>query len=179
MANQGLNNNVVKISENGTLIPTALTSAQMLALTPSEGEMCYCSTYGKWFFYNGSTWQVEGETIELTNKSGGSLATGKVVIIDSANNNSCDTVAGGFNLSVVGAIVIGGANNVQMTIAYSGIWDVDFNESVARGEWARTSADAGRGAGDAAAAAGMFAQVVEASGGAGLARCFLFTKEVY
>lgn len=172
------------IDVGGGYTYTVANLTALNALTgETSGETAWMTAapdgFGKAWYFNGTTWQVQGETVEITNKSGGALAEGKVVTIDGGNNNACDTVAVGFVEDVIGPVVIGGADSAQITVAYNGIWNVDCNEAVTRGEWLRTSATAGEAAGDANPAAGMFGQVLQTTGGAGLARSIIFSKEMF
>lgn len=149
----------------------------------SAGETAWMTTApdgnGKAWYFNGTTWQVLGETVETTNKSGTTLAYGKVVVVDSANDDACTRVSTGFQTNVIGPIVIGGANNARVVVAVCNKWDVYYNESVSAGEYCRTSATIGEAAGDASPNAGMFGQVVESTGGSGVALTMLFPKEMY
>lgn len=178
MTTQGLNNNKVKITNSGTLILNPLTSAEMVALSPVAGERCYCSTFKKIFTYNGSVWLVKGETIELTNNCGSALVEGDVVIFNSAANESCTTTTTQGNKSVAGAVVIGGDNGAQVTIAYKGIWNVLNADAVARGNFLITSTTAKKSTDVGSGQTGIFAQALQSTGAAGLVPCFLFVKEV-
>jgi hypothetical protein len=77
----------------------------------------------------------------LTNKSGGAVAYGDVVILDSANNEAFTTSTAGAEVVGVGVVteVNGIANNAAGRIAFQGYVDlVNVNASVTRGHFGKT-----------------------------------------
>jgi len=156
------------------------TRAEMLALTGlTAGDNCWCSTYDKPFTYNGSTWQVVGETMQMTNEASGTFVEGDICILDTLNDDSVDVTSTANDLGVVGIVVIGGANGSEMTIAFAGIWDVDFGAGVTRGYYVQTSTTAGQAMAVLGGDSGTIGVVIEGTASAGLARCWLSGKEAY
>ena len=70
---------------------------------------------------------LEPGTIQLTNRSGGVLEYGDVVVIDKTNPLSVTTTDVAYNEDVIGVIKVGGANNEPITIQYAGIIDVKIS----------------------------------------------------
>jgi len=124
--------------------PWVRITSEMTGLSPDNGWMIYNSDYQKPWYYNGTTWQVSGETIQLQNRSGGTRVAGDVVIIDTGNAKAVTTTTLSFNELCTGVVVIGGANLAQMTIAYSGIWPVKVTGAVSIGDSLCTSTTATR-----------------------------------
>lgn len=160
-----------------------LTRTQMLAISsPTAGDTCWCTTYNKMFTYGhegGTTWQVPGETIEMTNEAVGTFEEGDICVLDDLNDESIDITTTAYDGDVVGIIVIGGANGVACTVAVKGKWDVYFQGVATRTNWVTTSTTAGYAQNVAGSSDAVIGQVIEATGGAGLAKCWLFGKEAY
>jgi hypothetical protein len=79
--------------------------------------------------------------VYLTNKSGGSVAVGDVVIIDSANDNAFTTSTAGAELVGIGVVIETGgiANNAVGRVAVEGqVSLVNVNASVTRGHFGKT-----------------------------------------
>jgi hypothetical protein len=77
----------------------------------------------------------------LTNKSGGSVAKGDVVVIDSANDEAFKTSTAGAEVVGVGVVIEdnGIANNAQGRVAFQGyVALVNVNASVTRGNFGKT-----------------------------------------
>ena len=113
----------------------SVTRTAMLALSPSAGDTCFCTTYDKKFFYSGNTWQVLGETIEVYNRSGGSLVEADLVVIDSSNDTSCTTSTASYDNNLLGPVVIGGANSALITVGVYGIWKITTDMTTSRRDY--------------------------------------------
>jgi hypothetical protein len=70
---------------------------------------------------------VEQGTIQLTNRSGGVLEYGNVVVIDKTNPLSVTTTNVAYNEDVIGVVKVGGADGEQVSIQYAGIIDVKIS----------------------------------------------------
>lgn len=103
--------------------------------------------------------------IPLTNKSGGSVALGDVVVIDTANNNSFTTTTSAGFTGGVGVAQETIANNAVGRILTQGYTSlVNTSASVTRGQYGATHTVAKQAAGQAARGVGTFCQFL--TGGA-------------
>lgn len=103
-------------------------------------------------------------TRTLTNKSGGAVAVGDVVVIgDGTNDNAfTTTTTASFNARMVGVAMEAIANNAAGLVAISGyVPIVVTNASVARDVFLFTHTVAKQAAGNATRSAGAFGQVLE------------------
>lgn len=73
---------------------------------------------------NGSGTPADTGTTQLTNRSGGVLEYGDVVVIDKTNPLSVTTTNITYNEDVIGVVKVGGADEEQVTIQYAGVIDV-------------------------------------------------------
>jgi hypothetical protein len=109
----------------------------------------------------GGTTPNGGGTIQLTNKSGGVLEYGDVVIIDKNNSLSITTTNLYYNPDVIGVVKIGGGNNQLVTIQYAGIIDVKLTVFAANvGDNIYTGDVHGRGFAYATGLIGAFAKAL-------------------
>ncbi len=79
--------------------------------------------------------------VTKTNKSGGALAKGDVVVVDSANDNAVTTTTAGATTVTVGVVVVenGIANNASGRVQFGGhVALVNVNASVTRGHYGAT-----------------------------------------
>lgn len=100
-----------------------------------------------------------GLILPLTNKSGGALAKGDVVVVDSANNDAVTTTTTGSTTLPVGVVVEenGIASNAVGRVQFGGyVALVTVNASVTRGHYAFTHTVAKQATGSAARAVGAF-----------------------
>lgn len=63
-------------------------------------------------------------TIQLTNRSGGNLVVGNVVILDTNNPLSVTTTSENYSTEVAGVIKTGGANEAPVTVQFGGVADI-------------------------------------------------------
>jgi hypothetical protein len=165
--------------------PTTYTVAGFTELaaisSPSPGETCYISGYWKIFHRGLDAW-VSPEAIGAVNNSGGTLAWGDVVVVDSSGGIDAVTTTNSLgNIDVMGIVVLGGAQGATVTVAVSGrVWQVNVIGAVVKGDFIRTSTTAKVGVATSVGAPGVFAQATQSKGsGTGLVRCWLCPKEVY
>lgn len=111
-----------------------------------------------------------GNVVEpsLTNKSGGSLGAGAVVIRDSSNDSAFTTTTTADLMHVLGIVMETIANNAAGRVATAGVVTVNVQGNVTRGNYLATSTTAGR-AKDAGAIprGGVFAVALSAYAGGG------------
>lgn len=77
--------------------------------------------------------------VTLTNKSGGSLAANDCVVIDTGNDEAVTTTTASGNTNRPGIILVGGANNAQVTVSFLGEVTVVVDGAGTRGQWIKTS----------------------------------------
>lgn len=97
--------------------------------------------------------------VPLTNKSGGSVAAGDVVIVDTSNNDAFTTDTSGGFTGLVGVAQETIANNATgrvLTSGYAAL--VNVNASVTRGQYGKTHTVAKQATGTAARGTGTFCQ---------------------
>jgi hypothetical protein len=101
----------------------------------------------------------------MTNKSGGSVAAGDVVIIDTGNDTAFTTTTSAQSLSVFGVVQESIANNASGRVCVSGYVPlVNVNASVTRGHFAETHTVAKQATGSSARRSGSFGRFL--TGGA-------------
>ncbi|HUV92648.1 MAG TPA: hypothetical protein VMV80_06145, partial [Anaerolineales bacterium] len=93
---------------------------------------------------------------DLTNNSGGTLTSGTLVIIDTANDNSFTTTTDAFDELMLGVIpfrrgggVISIADGAKGPIQIDGVVQITCDEAITRGLYISTGSVAGQGTGDA------------------------------
>jgi hypothetical protein len=97
--------------------------------------------------------------LPLTNKSGGSVAVGDVVIVDTSNNDSFTTTTSGGFTGTVGVAQQAIASNAVGLVLLSGYAAlVNVNASVTRGHFGKTHTVVKQATGVSARAAGTFCQ---------------------
>jgi len=101
-----------------------------------------------------------------TNNSGGALAAGDVVAIDSTDEYVTTSTTLG-ERDIAGIVLIGGANGAVVYVATAGVVTVNVTGAVARGEWLRQSTSAKLAQGDEQGSAGGFGIAVTAAAGPG------------
>src|SRR3972149_2509742 len=104
--------------------------------------------------------------ISLTNKSGGALAIGDVVIVDSANDNAVTTTTTASLTGIKGVARAGVASDAAGRIAMAGAVTVATTGTVNPGDYLETSAVAGKARSAGTAPTGKtFARALTASSG--------------
>jgi hypothetical protein len=158
-------------------------SALIALVGMTAGQTAYMITApsgkGLAWVFNGTTWQVTGQTTQWINRSGGAVSEGDMLIVDIANPNSVIATTTLNDDRVVGPVVIGAIDGNPITMATDGgIWDVNFDSSGAViGDYARTS-NTTLQAQFSIAGIGSIGMCVEARVGTGLARVWMSGKEL-
>lgn len=109
----------------------------------------------------GSTDMLRGRNVVLlmTNKSGGSVAAGDVVIIDTGNDNAFTTTTSGQSTSAIGVVMESIANNATGRVQVSGYVPlINVPASVTRGHFIETHTVAKQAVGNATRRLGTFGQ---------------------
>ena len=152
-------------------------TAAMVGLSSKvSGDFFYNTSdpYECLFRWNGQVW-LDATSKQWTNKSGGSLVEGDTVIIDTGNDFSVDTTNVLNNSRVVGAVLLGGNNNAQITVADCGRRYVYTPHSTSPGDWMSTYTDPGTASRVGGTGVGVFARAIENSTGAEKVLCDLGT----
>src|SRR3990167_8146575 len=113
----------------------------------------------------------------MTNRSGGAVAAGDGLILDTANDDSFTTTT-----TANSALVLGVAGEAIASLAVGKVLlasgqnsvDVQVTATTARGDWIATSTVAKQGVPTAAFPLGAFARATRARTGAGVVRCLVF-----
>lgn len=100
--------------------------------------------------------------VELTNKSGGSVAAGDVVILDASNDSAFTTTSSADNGLVIGVAQETIANNAAGKIQTAGLATVNVTGSVARGAYLGTSGTVKLAYAEAGPTGGTFARALTA-----------------
>ncbi len=102
-------------------------------------------------------------TMELTNRSGGDLVLGNVVILDTANPLSVTTISANFSKGVVGVIKEGGADGEKVLVQFAGVADILMDAQIVNiGNYIYSSTFAGKGFSTTSTVAGCFARALTA-----------------
>lgn len=119
--------------------------------------------------YSGSEWVVTGAYAVLTNKSGGSIAAGDVVVVDTTTAGSFTTSTVGSDITVLGVAMQSIANNADGVIALAGarVLNVAVDGTVTKGQFLKTSTVAKQATPTSTGDTGVFAIALSSRSGAG------------
>jgi hypothetical protein len=117
--------------------------------------------------------------VEMVNRSGVSLATGDVVVFDTANDASITRTTTADDKNAVGVVIDGPvANLATARVVVRGLASVSVNATTSRGDRISTSTTAGQGKPSATPGADDFAVATAARVGAGLVECYVIGKPI-
>jgi len=152
-------------------ILSPMTAAQMLAITTTgEGLLVFVTDAQVQAYFNFndtiSKWASMGYDV-VVNKSGSTLAVSDVVIQDTATTTGVLLSSGtSTNKTVVGVVVVGGANNADVIIKYVGRVHVNkIAGAFAINDFVVTSTTAGKAMSQATGSGGTFGMIIEATSG--------------
>ncbi|MBI4645884.1 MAG: hypothetical protein HY738_04625 [Bacteroidia bacterium] len=112
------------------------------------------------------------------NGSGGALAAGDVVVVNTTADVSVTTTIINGNWQVLGAVVVGGAAGSTVKVAISGIFTVKVTGATNRGDYLRTSTTAGSAVSNGTTRDdGNFAIALSATAGAGTVKAMFLRAE--
>lgn len=176
------NAGVTTITTGAALNKGTKTTAQRNALSPSAGWTCFDTDINKHFYYNGAVWLVAGELMQLTNKSGLTLAEGHVVRIESTTDCACDKNSSTTKTDTIGVVFEGGALDTEITVAIAGKWNVLMTDAgtIARNEFVVAGTTAGISVGFTTAGTGDYAKTMKSVASTGaevLVPCIIRTVE--
>lgn len=120
-----------------------------------------------------SLFNYKRQVVELTNRSGGAVVAGDVVVLDTANDSAFTTTATEGSASVLGVAQESIASLATGKVQVLGIASVNTNAATARGNRLATSTTAKQARPSAAASSGDFAVALVATGAAGLVTALL------
>lgn len=112
--------------------------------------------------------------VELTNRSGGQVVAGDVVVLDTSNDASFTTTTAAQSDLALGVAAETIANAASGKVVIHGLASVNVNGTTARGNWIATSTTVKQGAPSSTDSAGAFARATAARTGAGLVQCLVF-----
>ena len=167
-------------SFNGELDQSDMASGAGLFVTsdtaPSDTDAAwYDSTLNLGRIYNGSVWVPQSRGLILTNKSGGALIRGDVVVVGTANDNAFTTTNSANNAIVIGVLGENIANDAAGLVITRGTALINLVSSESTGlQWIGTSTTVAKGLGNTAAVANKFARGYVSSTGASSITGFLF-----
>lgn len=119
---------------------SGMTGTQKDAIsTPANGLMVYDTTQSRPNWFDGTSW-LGPSMLRLTNRTGGSVAEGECVIMDTANNSSILYPTTGGDEKVIGAVVDGGTNLSEITVSRGGVYFalVRSADTIAAGDYLET-----------------------------------------
>lgn len=154
------------------------TTEQMLLSSPSFGDEWENTTYNKKFFYNGTIWLVPGEMSQYLNSSGVTLTEGQCVVLNFSTGGVTRT---NINFSIcVGVVVLGGANNTPVGVAYAGKgWKALVDGAVNYKEYLLSSTILGQWDSTTLMSGGLYLQALESIGTSGLIKTRFLIGESY
>lgn len=112
--------------------------------------------------HNGTGWIPVGIGAVLTNKSGGTVNAGDVVVADTTNDNSFKTTTTDGDQTVLGIVAETVAADATGVIIYSGLMDVQVTGSVTRGQFLKSSTTAKKATAGSTKSIASFAIALEA-----------------
>lgn len=167
-------------SFNGAMAQSDLASGAGLIIVSATAPS---DTDAVWFdnvlslvrVYNGSVWVPQSRGIILTNKSGGALIKGDVVVVGTSNDSAFTTTTTANHNIVLGVLGEAIANDAAGVVITRGLAQINLSASGgATRNFVGTSTSAGKGLGSATATAGQFATCRPSGSGAESVIGFLF-----
>ncbi len=141
----------------------------------NEGRLFYRSTMNVPIYYDGSNFQGVGLTVvTLTNKSGGALAIGDVVILDTSNASSVTTTSTAAVTNQPMVVLETIANDATGLFQVAGVVEVlDVADATAIGDYLTTSTTVKAATSSSTFSDGAFAQALTSTAGAGSVRAIM------
>ena len=121
------------------------TVAPIANPVPIAGHLWYDTTNAILRMYDGTLWQPVSRGYIYTNKSGVTLTTGEVVVIDTGNASSVTRTTTLNDLDVFGVVLDGAVDDADVIVITEGFVPVlDVTGSTAIGDYLTTSTTAGK-----------------------------------
>ena len=117
-------------------------------------------------------------TVDLTNKSGGQVIAGDLVVVDTTTDESFTTTTTASSTGVLGVALETIADDAVGKIAISGVHEVNIGSAATRGQFIQTSTTVKEAQVSTDPAEGSIGMVVEALGASGLGKCVLFSGPI-
>ncbi len=132
--------------------------------SPSSGWLWYDTTNSLLRLYDGSSWKVVSRGYEYTNQSGGSLAAGDVVVLDTSNATSVTTTTTANDSDAFGVVIVGGAAAAAVQVITEGYVPlVTLDGAASIGDFLFTDTVAKQGTPSATFGTGAFGRALSAS----------------
>lgn len=154
-------------SQNTSLVHVA-SSAPTSNPVPINGHLWYDSTNDVLMEYDGTAWLPVARGGTVTNKSGGVLAQGDLVIVDTGNDVACTTSTTASNTNILGVVHVGGANDATVVVLTEGrapVVNVDGATSI--GDYLFHAGTAKNATPSSSNAIGSFARALTSTVGSG------------
>lgn len=157
--------NIVRADMSSTDTSVSIgTAAPTSNPTPVAGHLWYNTTDGILMEYDGSNWKAVSRGVNLTNRSGGALSSGDVVVIDTGNANSVTTSTTVSDADAVGVVITGGADAASIVVITEGYCPkINVTGSTVPGDYLAISGTAKKADSFSAANQGTFARAISTS----------------
>jgi hypothetical protein len=152
----------------GTSLVHVASSAPTANPTPINGHLWYDSTNNILMEYDGTAWLPVARGIVLVNRSGGALALGDVVTLDTGSDISVTTSAVANNTEVVGIVLVGAANLSNVIVITEGrAPTVNVADATAIGDYLFNTGVAGDVTSSSTNGRGSFGRALTSTAGSG------------
>jgi hypothetical protein len=140
------------------------TSAPTANPVPVAGHLWYDTTNKVLMEYDATDWRAVSRASNFTNRSGGALSAGDVVILDTGNNRSVTTTTTVANADVIGVVLVGGDNLASVVVITEGYCPkVTVTGSTTPGDYLFTSLTAKKADPINSASNGSFGRAISTS----------------
>jgi hypothetical protein len=140
--------------------PTAPTAGP----APVAGHVWYDTTDSILRVYDGSKWKAVSRGGTFTNRSGITLSSGAVVVLDTGNAESVTTTTTADDTDVVGVVIVGGDDLSDVIVITEGfVPDIDVTGSTSIGDYLTTSTTAAESDSVTSAGSGTYARALSTS----------------
>lgn len=166
-------NNFVRADFNNTASPIHIAATEPTAgPVPIAGHVWFDTVNALLRVYDGAVWQPWSRGYSYTNKSGSSVSTGNVVILDTSNASAVTKTTVASSADVFGVVLVGGADNASIIVSTEGfVGAVDVKAATAIGDFLSTSTTSGSCAAASTISQGAFARALTSTAGSGQVAC--------
>ena len=166
-------NNFVRADFNNTTSPIHIAAtAPTASPVPIAGHVWFDTVNALLRVYDGAVWQPWSRGYSYTNKSGSSVTTGNVVILDTSNASAVKKTTTADSADVFGVVLVGGADNASIIVSTEGFAALlDVTAATAIGDFLSTSTTSGSCASSSSVSQGAFARALTSTAGAGQVAC--------
>jgi len=148
--------------------------ASTVPSTPVTNEFWFDTTANQLKRFDGTNFVPVASSVLMTNKSGGQVVAGDIVIIDTANDQSFTTTTTANNQDVIGVAAETIADNAAGIVITHGVAEVNMVAATTRGDFVQTSTTVKTAQSSTGQDGGTIGILLDTIGSAGLATCVLF-----